>query len=114
MSHSINNPYDSQTWERMVAIKQRILRIWDTAAAGVRICCIKFAQRVVLVQTVGPDADPRRGDPLEVSLSMVPPNHALIPPRNLEAEASGLLDRMLSVFQESIRYVHSSVCPLLS
>jgi symplekin len=41
----------------MVAIKSRILRIWDTAAAGVRICCIKFAQRVVLVQTVGPEAD---------------------------------------------------------
>lgn len=105
----------------MVAIKQRILRIWDTAATGVRICCIKFAQRVVLVQTVGPNADPKvglfpamhhamtdtstqRGDPLEVSLSMVPPNHTVIPPRNLEAEASGLLDRMLGVFQENIRY----------
>jgi symplekin len=124
MLNRINNPYDNQTWERMAAIKSRILRIWDTAATGVRICCIKFAQRVVLVQTVGPEADPRvwripaaafditnitlkqRGDPLEVSLSMVPPNHILIPPRNLEAEASGLLDRMLSVFQESIRCVH--------
>lgn len=45
----------------------------------------------------------QRGDPLEVSLSMVPQNHALIPPKNLEAEASGLLDRMLSVFQENSR-----------
>jgi symplekin len=36
---------------------------------------------------------------------MVPPNHTLIPPRNLEAEASGLLDRMLGVFQESVRFV---------
>lgn len=98
----INNAYDTLTWERMVAIKSRILRIWDTAATGVRICCIKFAQRVVLVQTVGPEADSKRGEPLEVSLSMVPPNHTLIPPRNLEAEASGLLDRMLGVFQESI------------
>lgn len=97
----INNSYDTPTWERMTAIKSRILRMWDTAAPGVRICCIKFAQRVVLVQTKGPDADPRRGDPLEVSLSMVPQNHALIPPKNLEAEASGLLDRMLSVFQEN-------------
>jgi symplekin len=107
----------------MVAIKSRILRTWDSAAVGVRICCIKFAQRVVLVQTIGAEADSRvwtfpfkphartdrnylqRGDPLEVSLSMVPPNHPLIPPRNLEAEASGLLDRLLSVFQENIRYV---------
>ncbi|KAG9234339.1 hypothetical protein BJ875DRAFT_461740 [Amylocarpus encephaloides] len=98
----INNSYDTSTWERMQAIKTRILRIWDTAAAGVRMCCIKFAQRVVLAQTVGPDADPRRGDPMEVNLGMVPLNHPLLTPRNLEAEASGLLDRMLSIFQESI------------
>jgi hypothetical protein len=57
--NSINNPYDIPTWERMVAIKSRILRIWDTAKPGIRICCVKFAQRVVLVQTTGPDADPR-------------------------------------------------------
>lgn len=98
----INNSYDGPTWDKMLAIKSRILRIWDNAATGVRICCIKFAQRVVFVQTKGPDADPRRGDPLEVSLSMVPPNHPLIPPNNLQAEASGLLDRMLAVFQENI------------
>lgn len=47
----------------------------------------------------------QRGDPLEVSLSMVPPDHKLIPPKSLEAEASGLLDRMLAVFQENIRLV---------
>ncbi|TGO89217.1 hypothetical protein BPOR_0119g00040 [Botrytis porri] len=97
----INNPYDIPSWDRMVAIKTRILRMWDTAKPGIRICCIKFAQRVVLVQTTGPDADSRRGDPLQVSLSMVPPNHTILPPRNLEAEASGLLDRLLSVFQEN-------------
>ena len=127
--NSINNPHDTLTWERMLAIKSRIFRIWDSAAAGVRICCVKFAQRVVLVQTKGPDADPRvwfserylmlrltgvsqRGDPLEVSLSMVPPDHKLIPPKSLEAEASGLLDRMLAVFQENIRSVshHASAC----
>lgn len=54
---SINNPYDIPTWDRMVAIKTRILRMWDTAQPGIRICCMKFAQRVVLVQTTGPDAD---------------------------------------------------------
>ncbi|RFU34302.1 hypothetical protein B7463_g1980, partial [Scytalidium lignicola] len=97
----INNPYDTPTWDRMQAIKSRILRMWDSAPPGVRICCIKFAQRVVLVQTVGPEADSRRGNSLEVSLVMVPQNHPLIPPRHLEAEASGLLDRMLSVLQEN-------------
>ncbi|RDW84359.1 hypothetical protein BP6252_01949 [Coleophoma cylindrospora] len=97
----INNAYDAPSWERMVAIKSRILRMWDTASPGVRICCIKFAQRVVLVQTAGPAADPKRGDPLEISLAMVPPSHPLIPARNLDAEAQALLDRMLSVFQEN-------------
>lgn len=35
----------------MVTIKQKILRIWDDAASAVKLCCIKFAQRVVLAQT---------------------------------------------------------------
>ncbi|KAI0995736.1 hypothetical protein K3495_g12443 [Podosphaera aphanis] len=96
----INNSYDTPTWEHMLAIKSRIFRIWDSAAPGVRICCIKFAQRVVMVQTKGPDADPRRSDPLEVSLSMVTSNNSL-DPNSLEAEASGLLDRVLSIFQEN-------------
>lgn len=54
----------------------------------------------------------QRGDPLQVSLSMVPPNHTLLPPRNLEAEASGLLDRLLAVFQENSRYVGTIRCHL--
>lgn len=43
----------------------------------------------------------QHGDPLDISLAMVPPNHTLIPQRNLEAEASGLLDRMLGVLHEN-------------
>lgn len=43
----------------------------------------------------------QHGDPLDISLALVPPNHALIPQRNLEAEASGLLDRMLGVLHEN-------------
>lgn len=48
---SINNGYDTITWERMVELKQKILKIWDTATPTVKICCIKFAQRIVLAQT---------------------------------------------------------------
>ena len=59
MLYSINNGYDTITWERMVAIKQKILRIWDSTVPSVRICCIKFAQRVVLAQTVGLGAESR-------------------------------------------------------
>jgi hypothetical protein len=43
----------------------------------------------------------QHGDPLDISLALVPPNHPLIPQRNLEAEASGLLDRMLGVLHEN-------------
>ncbi|KAG9242510.1 hypothetical protein BJ878DRAFT_569269 [Calycina marina] len=96
----VNNPYDTHTWEKMSAIKARILRIWDSTAIGVRLCCIKFAQKVVSVQTAGNEADPRR-DPRDINLAMIPPNNAILVTRNLEAEASGLLDRLLSIFQES-------------
>ncbi|KAJ9133984.1 mRNA cleavage and polyadenylation specificity factor complex subunit pta1 [Pleurostoma richardsiae] len=95
----INNSYDATTWERMTAIKTRILRIWDGAPTPIRLCCIKFAQRVVLAQTAAANMEQKR-DGLEVSLSMVPPNHPVLDPRILEAEATGLLDRMLGVLQD--------------
>ena len=43
----------------MAAIKSNILKRWDAAPTGVRICCIKFVQKVVQVQTPGVIADPR-------------------------------------------------------
>lgn len=115
----------------MSAIKSKILKKWDKAALGVRICCIKFVQRVIHVQTTGPIADPRvsstpwtarvrtpwltrsvqRPEKNEISLAMVPRNHPLIPPPNLEAEASGLLDRMLNVFHESTGYGQIDLTP---
>ncbi|KZF23799.1 mRNA cleavage and polyadenylation specificity factor complex subunit [Xylona heveae TC161] len=99
--HIIANPDDAPTWEKMAAIKSNILRRWDTAPAGVRVCCIKFVQRVVQVQTPGAPADPRRAEQSETSLTLVPRNHPLIPTTNLEAETFGLLDRMLNVFHEN-------------
>lgn len=61
-STSITYPLDTQTWDRMAAIKSNILRRWDTASTGIRVCCIKFVQRVVQVQTPGVIADPRVRD----------------------------------------------------
>ena len=43
----------------MTGIKSSILKRFDTAPAGIQICCIKFVQRVVLVQTPGVITDPR-------------------------------------------------------
>lgn len=59
MVYSIYNPKDSATWEQMAAVKSNILKRWDTAIIGVRVCCIKFVQRVVQVQTEGVISDPR-------------------------------------------------------
>lgn len=121
---SIANPHDVPVWNQMASIKSNILKRWDTAVTGVRICCIKFVQKVILVQTPGVIADPRvrgmstapsigystdatlqRPDQNEVSIALVPRDHPLIPPPRLEPEASGLLDRLLNVFSEDVRFV---------
>ncbi|KAM0330059.1 hypothetical protein ACHAQA_004230 [Verticillium albo-atrum] len=96
----INNSYDNMTWERMVKIKTRILRIWENAEPSLRVCCMKFAQRVVLAQSVGNPQEPRRGDSLDVSLDKVPRNHQTLEHQTLEAEAAGLLDRILGGLQD--------------
>lgn len=55
---SISDRNDSHHWQLMLAIKSNILRQMDSAPSGVRICCVKFVQQVVLVQTPG-IIDPR-------------------------------------------------------
>ncbi|OQE94411.1 hypothetical protein PENNAL_c0004G05487 [Penicillium nalgiovense] len=96
----VNNPQDGKSWETMSAIKQDILRRMDSFPCPVKLCCAKFIQRVVQVQTPGLISDPRRPDQNETSLAVVPRNHAILSIPNLEAESSGLLDRLLGVFQE--------------
>ncbi|KAK3686276.1 hypothetical protein LTR37_019959, partial [Vermiconidia calcicola] len=100
--HTITNADDKETWAKMASMKSSILRRMDTAPGSVRICCIKFVARVVQVQTPGLISDPRRPEQNETSLALVPRDHAIIPPSNLEAEASGLLDRLLGVLQDNI------------
>ncbi|KAK2793774.1 hypothetical protein FQN52_000726 [Onygenales sp. PD_12] len=97
----IDNPSESEVWEKMTAIKQNILNRWDAAPHGIKVCCIKFVQKVVQVQTIGVISDPRRPEKNETSLSIVPRNHPLVPLPNLEAEASGLLDRLLNIFYQN-------------
>ncbi|KAM5442913.1 hypothetical protein MferCBS31731_001785 [Microsporum ferrugineum] len=97
----VNHPDQATLWEAMTTIKHTILRKWDASSHGVKICCIKFAQKVVQVQTQGPIADPRRPEKNETSLAIVPRNHPLLAIPNIEAETSGLLDRLLNVFHEN-------------
>ncbi|KAK4129237.1 hypothetical protein N657DRAFT_562576 [Parathielavia appendiculata] len=96
----INNSYHTESWEQMSSIKSRILQIWDGAPAPVRLSCIKFAQRVVLAQTASNGME-QKTNGLDISLNMIPANHPLLDPRKLEAEATGLLDRMLGVLQDN-------------
>lgn len=56
---SVNHPGDVKSWEIMSAIKQDILRKMDSFQCPVKICCVKFLQRVVQVQTPGLISDPR-------------------------------------------------------
>ncbi|KAJ6120302.1 hypothetical protein N7523_004582, partial [Penicillium sp. IBT 18751x] len=100
--HIVNHPEDSKSWDTMNVIKQDILRRMDSFLCPVKICCIKFLQRVVQVQTPGLISDPRRPEQNETSLAIVPRNHSILAIPHLEAEASGLLDRLLGVFQEEV------------
>lgn len=61
---SIDQPAEVALWKKMTAIKQNILKRWDTSPSGVKVCCIKFVQKVVQVQTPGIIADPRVRYPL--------------------------------------------------
>jgi symplekin len=111
---SVSDPNDNHNWQIMLAIKSNILRRMDSAIPGVRICCVKFVQQVVLVQTPGLVTDPRvdtafpsdsqhflnfsqRPEQNDISLALVPRDHPLMPYANLEAEAHGLLDRLLDI-----------------
>jgi hypothetical protein len=55
---SVSDRNDAHHWQLMLAIKSNILRHMDSAPSGVRVCCVKFVQQVVLVQTPG-IIDPR-------------------------------------------------------
>ncbi|KAF2859116.1 hypothetical protein K470DRAFT_271831 [Piedraia hortae CBS 480.64] len=99
-SHNVQNP-DEAAWSKMTAVKANILRRMDDGPAGVRICCIKFATRVVQMQTPGAVPDPRKPETFEISLLSVPRDHSVLSYANLEAEASGLLDRLLAGMQEN-------------
>ncbi|KAK3953167.1 hypothetical protein QBC32DRAFT_210791 [Pseudoneurospora amorphoporcata] len=96
----ISNTYHPQSWLAMSAIKSKILSIWEGAPTPVKLCCIKFVQRVILAQTASNGAEPKHSG-LDVNLNMITPNQNLLDPRSLEAEAIGLLDRMLGGLQDN-------------
>ncbi|KAK0936385.1 hypothetical protein LTR29_012058 [Friedmanniomyces endolithicus] len=99
--HTLSTQDSAEVWAKMAGIKSDILRTMDSALAGVRICGIKFIARVVQVQTPGLISDPRRPEQNEISLALLSRDHPVLRPSQLEAEASGLLDRLLGVLQDN-------------
>ncbi|TKA82748.1 hypothetical protein B0A55_01110 [Friedmanniomyces simplex] len=99
--HTLSTRDSAEVWAKMAGIKSYILRTMDSAPAGVRICGIKFIARVVQVQTPGLISDPRRPEQNEISLALLSRDHPVLQPSQLEAEASGLLDRLLGVLQDN-------------
>lgn len=98
------NPAEAGVWTKLTTLKTTVLGLWreDDSRLGVEAACIKFAQQVISVQSAGSkNRDPRIVDHLDVSLASVPSGHPLIEP-TLEAEALGLLDRLLNVFHEPV------------
>lgn len=59
LTHSILNTYHPPAWEAMSAIKSKILSIWENALTPVKLCCIKFVQRVILAQTASNGTEPK-------------------------------------------------------
>ncbi|TGZ80924.1 hypothetical protein EX30DRAFT_341248 [Ascodesmis nigricans] len=93
------NRNEADLWNKMSSLKSKILNLWDAAPVGVNLACIKFVQRVVLVQSRG-TTDPRLVDKFDTSLGSVPAAHPLLSLPSLDAEAQGLLDRLLSILHE--------------
>ena len=93
------NTSDRATWREITDIKAKIFLLWDSPKLSLRIACIKFVQRVLLAQTPGMN-DPRLLDISDPSLTLLPLNHPIITHAFLEAEAQGLLDRLISITYE--------------
>ena len=49
----------ANAWNTMSVIKSSVLKRMDSAPINVRVCAIKFTQKVIQVQTPGVIADPR-------------------------------------------------------
>ena len=96
----ISHPDQVPLWNDVMAMKMNILSRMENAPTGVRVCCVKFISKVVQVQTPGLIADPRRPEQNETSIALVPRNHPILHLPSLEAEASGLLDRLLTIFEQ--------------
>lgn len=91
----------------MAAVKTNILKRWDTAPAGVRVCCIKFVQKVVQVQT------PAVIDPRVRDMPLILPNS---PFHDNDVNCSGLTKtryRLLLFLETTLYFKQRDLSPSL-
>ncbi|KAG4306212.1 hypothetical protein PORY_000200 [Pneumocystis oryctolagi] len=86
-------------WNQMIQIKNRIFQLWDSKYKGIRIACIKFVQIIIQTQTLG-TKDPRLINKSDISLNLIIPTHPFLNSLDLEAEAKGILDRLIDNIYE--------------
>ena len=102
----VTNEDAKEAAEQADAIKAKVLSLWENGDVGVRIVCMRFAQRCIIVQSPGP-VDPRLADRNDTSVTMLPDSsdHPLLDRTALSAEAQGLLDRLCSVTSDELDQV---------
>ncbi|RDX54248.1 hypothetical protein OH76DRAFT_1398571 [Lentinus brumalis] len=96
------NRNNRKPWDILSQAKMRILEmVWaPNINNGVRLAAIKFAQRVILVQTRGIN-DPRLQNKDDPNLNMIPSDHPFMPIQVLETEGMKLLEGIINTLYSS-------------
>ncbi|KAF8317119.1 hypothetical protein DL93DRAFT_2134523 [Clavulina sp. PMI_390] len=113
----LSRPPSRGAWDLLSSSKRRILEFIDDVNAdvpnpgapaynsnerlGVRIAAIKFAQRVILVQTRPAQQDPRLQRPTDPNLTICPPNVPFIKAEALDAEGNMVLMQLMTTLYKS-------------
>ncbi|KAF8329522.1 Symplekin tight junction protein C terminal-domain-containing protein [Cantharellus anzutake] len=97
------NRANRQPWDVLSIAKGRIVEFLESsppAPVGVRLAALKFAQRVILVQTRGV-SDPRLQNKADPNVSLIPSDHLFINATALEAEGTQLLTLVTTILYSS-------------
>ncbi|RPD64406.1 hypothetical protein L226DRAFT_506092 [Lentinus tigrinus ALCF2SS1-7] len=96
------NRNNRKPWDILSQAKLRILElVWaPNVNNGLRLAAIKFAQRVILVQTRGIN-DPRLQNKDDPNLNMVPSDHPFMSVQMLETEGMKLLEAVINTLYSS-------------
>ncbi|KAG5652626.1 hypothetical protein H0H81_004355 [Sphagnurus paluster] len=96
------NRNNHAAWNILATCKARIIEfVWSpTTPLGVKLSAMKFAQKVILVQTRGV-SDPRLQNKNDPNLAFCPADHPFIPVPQLENEGKKLLEGLITTLYSS-------------